>query len=46
MSTAIKNNKNQMKKLKEDSNPTMKDIDEMVGVFGNYEQPTSTDSED
>jgi hypothetical protein len=44
MSSTIINNKDKMEKLRNNPSPTMAEIDEMVGIFGKYEQPTSNDS--
>ena len=44
MSSTIIENKDKMEKLRNNPNPSMAEIDEMVKVFGNYEKPTSNDS--
>jgi hypothetical protein len=43
METAIGVNKNKIEKLRNNPNPSMAEIDEMVGVFGNYEKPIDND---
>jgi hypothetical protein len=45
MSSSIINNKDKMEKIRKDSNPSMVDVDEMVAIFGNYEKPTNSDSQ-
>jgi hypothetical protein len=44
MSSTVIENKDKMEKLRNNPNPTMAEIDEMVGIFGNYEKPTNNDS--
>jgi hypothetical protein len=43
MFSTIEKNKDKMKKIREDRNPSMADIDATIEVFGNYQEPTTKD---
>jgi hypothetical protein len=43
MYSSVKANADKIEKIRKNPNPSMADIDEMVGVFGNYEKPTDND---